>query len=202
LTPKFGWLGSKLRRTELPSGVIQMGVRSYVPALGRFLTRDPVFGGSANAYEYASGDPVNQFDLTGEKCVGKKKGWAGRCKAKKDAAYKRDRRAVRKANRTGKLSIRTTEGGLKALVRKPLLLERLATKVHRWEVEDLRKLRRAAVAGAGNPPPSGESLCDSTSKAANVVGPAGVVAAPFSGGLGFVLSGVGGALGITVWIAC
>ena len=35
-TPKLGWLGSKLRRTELPSGVIQMGVRSYVPALGRF----------------------------------------------------------------------------------------------------------------------------------------------------------------------
>jgi RHS repeat-associated protein len=67
LTPKFGWLGSKSRRTELPSGVIQMGVRSYVPALGRFLTRDPVFGGSANAYEYAGGDPVNNFDLTGER---------------------------------------------------------------------------------------------------------------------------------------
>jgi RHS repeat-associated protein len=65
---RFGWLGGKSRRTELPSGVIQMGVRSYVPALGRFLTPDPVPGGSANAYDYADQDPVNNFDLTGEKC--------------------------------------------------------------------------------------------------------------------------------------
>ncbi|HEY2333635.1 MAG TPA: RHS repeat-associated core domain-containing protein [Solirubrobacterales bacterium] len=63
---RFGWLGGKQRRTELPSGVIQMGVRSYVPALGRFITPDPVPGGSANAYDYANQDPVNGFDLAGE----------------------------------------------------------------------------------------------------------------------------------------
>jgi RHS repeat-associated protein len=64
---KFGWLGSKGRRTELPSGVIQMGVRSYVPDMGRFISPDPVRGGSANAYDYSNADPVNQFDLSGER---------------------------------------------------------------------------------------------------------------------------------------
>jgi len=62
---RFGWLGGKQRRTELPSGVIQMGARSYVPQLGRFLTTDPVLGGSANAYDYANQDPINQFDIGG-----------------------------------------------------------------------------------------------------------------------------------------
>jgi RHS repeat-associated protein len=62
---RFGWLGGKQRRTELASGVIQMGARSYVPSLGRFLTPDPIRGGSANPYDYANQDPVNAFDLGG-----------------------------------------------------------------------------------------------------------------------------------------
>jgi RHS repeat-associated protein len=63
---RFGWLGGKQRRTELASGVIQMGKRSYVPEIGRFITPDPIIGGSANAYDYANQDPLNQFDISGE----------------------------------------------------------------------------------------------------------------------------------------
>jgi hypothetical protein len=42
-----------------------MGVRLYDPTLGRFLQVDPILGGSANAYDYTTQDPVNGFDLGG-----------------------------------------------------------------------------------------------------------------------------------------
>lgn len=64
---RFGWLGGMQRRTELPSGIVQMGARSYVPAIGRFLSTDPIAGGSASAYDYGNADPVNQFDPSGLK---------------------------------------------------------------------------------------------------------------------------------------
>jgi RHS repeat-associated protein len=64
--PKFSWLGAHEIPTSLPSGMSAMGARSYVPQLGRFLQRDPRAGGSANAYAYTYGDPVNSNDLTGE----------------------------------------------------------------------------------------------------------------------------------------
>jgi RHS repeat-associated protein len=70
---RFGWLGETSRRTELSSGVIQMGARSYIPQLGRFLTSDPTTGGSANAYDYANQDPVNSFDYDGSKAKKKAK---------------------------------------------------------------------------------------------------------------------------------
>jgi RHS repeat-associated protein len=63
--PRYSWLGANQRPTELTSGVIAMGVRTYVPELGRFLQPDPVSGGSANAYSYTFGDPVNTSDPSG-----------------------------------------------------------------------------------------------------------------------------------------
>jgi RHS repeat-associated protein len=63
---KYSWLGALQLSTELPSGVVSMGVRSYVPQLGRYLEPDPVPGGSPNAYSYTFGDPVNTSDPSGE----------------------------------------------------------------------------------------------------------------------------------------
>jgi RHS repeat-associated protein len=62
----YGFLGGKQRKSQFASGVITMGQRVYVPQIGRFLQVDPVAGGSANDYDYANQDPVNNFDLTGE----------------------------------------------------------------------------------------------------------------------------------------
>ena len=62
---EYSWLGAKERRTTLASGLVQMGVRSYVPAMGRFTSVDSIYGGSANAYDYANQDPTNTFDLSG-----------------------------------------------------------------------------------------------------------------------------------------
>jgi RHS repeat-associated protein len=67
---KYSWLGAIELPTELPSGVIAMGARSYVPQLGRFLQPDPISGGSANAYTYTFGDPVNSVDPSGAYTVG------------------------------------------------------------------------------------------------------------------------------------
>ncbi|MFE4415748.1 DNRLRE domain-containing protein [Streptomyces sp. NPDC056821] len=62
---RYGWLGAKQRSTETITGLTLMGVRLYNPTTGRFLSVDPVPGGSANAYEYCNGDPINHFDLDG-----------------------------------------------------------------------------------------------------------------------------------------
>jgi len=62
---RYGWLGAAQRSAEALGGVILMGVRLYSAPLGRFLSVDPVAGGSASAYDYCNTDPVNCTDLAG-----------------------------------------------------------------------------------------------------------------------------------------
>ncbi|MGW7527833.1 DNRLRE domain-containing protein [Streptomyces sp. NPDC054783] len=62
---RYGWLGGKQRSSETVTGATLMGVRLYDPTAGRFLSTDPVPGGSANAYDYCNGDPINHYDLDG-----------------------------------------------------------------------------------------------------------------------------------------
>ncbi len=62
----YGWEGKHERSQELPDGPVQMGARTYLPQIGRFLQVDPVQGGSANDYDYSDQDPVNGQDLGGQ----------------------------------------------------------------------------------------------------------------------------------------
>ncbi|MFD4357908.1 PA14 domain-containing protein [Nocardia sp. NPDC058518] len=64
----FGYLGSNTVPIEhlATQQTLEMGARTYLPILGRFLQTDPILGGSANNYDYANADPVNSFDLSGE----------------------------------------------------------------------------------------------------------------------------------------
>jgi RHS repeat-associated protein len=67
-TARYDYLGTHQRKRDSNSGLQLMGVRVYNPATGRFLQTDPVLGGSANNYDYVSGDPVNNTDLGGDIC--------------------------------------------------------------------------------------------------------------------------------------
>ncbi|RIK04262.1 MAG: hypothetical protein DCC49_13575, partial [Acidobacteria bacterium] len=69
----YGFVGAHKRITNPATGLIHMGARMYQPKFGRFLSRDPITGGSANDYEYTSGDPINRIDVSGmhsvEQCI-------------------------------------------------------------------------------------------------------------------------------------
>jgi RHS repeat-associated protein len=53
------------KKLDTSTGLIEMGARPYDPTLGRFLTTDPIEGGSLNTYDYAGQDPINGYDLDG-----------------------------------------------------------------------------------------------------------------------------------------
>ncbi len=66
---RLGWLGQQQRFvTSTTTGIIRMGVRLYDPQTGRFLSTDPIEGGSSNDYDYVAGDPINNLDLAGTIC--------------------------------------------------------------------------------------------------------------------------------------
>lgn len=60
----YAWLGTHRRSGDALAGLTLMGVRLYNPVTGRFLTRDPIYGGNDNAFVYPA-DPVNRSDLSG-----------------------------------------------------------------------------------------------------------------------------------------
>ncbi|MBT2369384.1 DNRLRE domain-containing protein [Streptomyces sp. ISL-10] len=62
---RYNWLGGKQRSSETLSGLTLMGVRLYDPTSGRFLSKDLMYGGNANAYDYCFGEPINCTDLSG-----------------------------------------------------------------------------------------------------------------------------------------
>jgi hypothetical protein len=88
-----------------------MGARSYIPSLGRFLTPDPVPGGSANPYDYANQDPVNGFDLEGT-CSSKKTCQGKAQQAKKKIEHRANviRQTMRAARQERQSSSRTARG--------------------------------------------------------------------------------------------
>ncbi len=82
---RYGWLGSHHRNTgDTLAQITLMGVRLYNPTTGRFLSVDPITGGSCNDYDYTCADPVNALDLDGKRC------WSIRCGARWAWRHKAD----------------------------------------------------------------------------------------------------------------
>jgi len=61
----YGWLGGDQISGTTLGGTLLMGACAYSPGTGRFDKVDPVYGGSANAYDYALQNSVTKTDLTG-----------------------------------------------------------------------------------------------------------------------------------------
>jgi len=66
----FGYTGKWQRQHDNATKMIRMGVREYDPALGRFISTDPLRGTSSNPqsqnrYGYALNNPLTVYDLNG-----------------------------------------------------------------------------------------------------------------------------------------
>lgn len=70
----YGYTGKWQRDTDTATGLIRMGVREYDPALGRFVSVDPLKGDmdnpqSRNRYGYALNNPLTVYDLDGRVAI-------------------------------------------------------------------------------------------------------------------------------------
>ena len=71
------FVGRWNKQYDTATGLILMGARPYDPNTGRFLSIDPIPGGSLNNYDYAGQDPINGYDLSGTMTC-----WNGPCGGK------------------------------------------------------------------------------------------------------------------------
>jgi len=62
----FGYRGEL---QDANTGLVNLRARTYNPATGQFLTRDPVEQQTGQAYAYAGGNPINNADPTGQRWV-------------------------------------------------------------------------------------------------------------------------------------
>lgn len=134
----YGYLGAKQRHTTLPTGVIEMGARIYNPHIGRFLQTDPVYGGSANAYDYVSQDPCNATDLSGENPA--QDGWRSLGYWVNKGIGSGVKRVTRFVNRLGKAcSDETVVGAISGV------LDFMTDGFDKWpwDSENLKDVRRA-----------------------------------------------------------
>lgn len=64
------WFAKQEKQLDTAASFMLMGARPYDATIGRFLSVDPVDGGSANSYDYAFQDPINSSDLNGTAAAG------------------------------------------------------------------------------------------------------------------------------------
>ncbi len=64
-TTIHAFVGKWNKQYDTRNALTLMGARPYDPSTGRFLSVDPIDGGSLNNYDYVGQDPINDYDLDG-----------------------------------------------------------------------------------------------------------------------------------------